>query len=108
MQNDLTITQGDEKAYNLSFDNGEGAVDITGATVKMTVKRTLNDEPIIEKVVTEHTDAENGKSLITLTADDTDVPLGKYYYDIQISGGELPKKTISKGKLEITWQVTED
>lgn len=33
----LTITQGDEKAYNLTFSTAGVAQDITGATVKMTI-----------------------------------------------------------------------
>lgn len=108
-ETNLCITQGDEKAYNLSFKTGADALDITGATVKMTVKRSRSDvTPILEKTVAEHTDPTNGKTTITLSTTDTDRPLGIYYYDVQISGGSIAKKTILKGTLDITWQVTED
>ena len=105
----LTITQGDEKAYNLTFSTAGVAQNITGATVKMTVRRTRNNgEALISKVVTEHTDPTEGKTTITLSPTDTAIDLGAYYYDIQISGGGIGKKTVMKGELVITWQVTED
>ena len=104
----LTITQGDEKVYNLTFSSGDGALDITGATVKMTIKRTKTGDAVVTKTVTDHTDAAAGETTITLTEDDTGIDLGLYYYDIQISGGAIRKKTVLKGQLEITWQTTED
>lgn len=109
MEHDLTITQGDEKAYNLAFSAAGNPIDITGATVKMTVKRSHSEEAIaIQKVVTSHSDPTEGKTIITLTSTNTNIPLGSYYYDIQVSGGPFSKKTILKGRLIITWQVTED
>lgn len=105
---DLTITQGDEKAYNLAFKSGNTPLDITGATLVMTVKRSLSDDAVITKTVTAHTDAEAGETTVTLSPTDTDLPLGKYFYDMQISGGTVSKKTVLKGTLEIVWQVTED
>lgn len=105
---DLTITQGDEKAYNLSFTSGGEPLDITGATLKMTVKRSLKDEtPVITKTVTAHTNPTAGETTLTLSTTDTDQPLGVYYYDIQIADGSIAKKTVMKGKLTITWQATE-
>ena len=73
----LTITQGDEKAYNLTFSTAGVAQDITGATVKMTVRRTRNSgEALISKVVTTHTDPTEGKTTITLSPTDTAIDLG--------------------------------
>lgn len=106
---DLTITQGDEKAYNLTFTTGDSPLDITGATLTMTIKRKLNDsEPAVTKTVTEHTNATAGETTLTLSTTDTDIALGKYYYDMQLSGGTVATKTVLRGSLEITWQVTED
>lgn len=107
-ETNLCITQSDEKAYNLAFTTAGVAQDITGATVTMTVKRNLSDTtPLVQKVVTAHTNPTDGLSTITLTTADTSIPLGSYYYDIQINGGGISKKTVMKGKLEITWQATE-
>lgn len=106
----LMIVQGDAKAYNLTFTSGGEELDITGATVQMSVKRKLKDQDYAfpPKVVTDHTDPENGKTTVALSTADTSIDLGDYYYDIQISGGSVTKKTILKGKLTITWQVTEE
>ena len=106
---DLTITQGDEKAYNLHFTGGGEDINITGATVTMTIKRGRNDaDPVLTKTVSAHTNASEGKTTITLTEANTGIDLGDYFYDIQISGGGIAKKTVLKGKLTITWQATED
>jgi len=106
---DLCITQGDEKAYNLTFKDGDGnAINITGSTVSFSAKARLSDTAtVISKDVTNHTDPTNGKTTITLTTTDTNIDRGVYYYDIQIQGGGINRKTVVKGKLEITWQVTE-
>ena len=109
----FAITQDDEKAYNLAFTTGIGdsllPIDITGATVTMTVKKSLKETELAfpAKVVTQHTDAVNGKTTIILSETDTSIPLGTYYYDIQINGGSIRKKTVLKGELTITWQATE-
>lgn len=108
MNKDLTITQGDEKAYNLTFKTGEAALDITDTTVTMTLKRGLSDATTTLTKTSNHTDAINGATTLTLEAVDTDIPLGSYYYDIQIVGGSIKKKTVLKGMLTITWQATED
>jgi len=108
-ETNLSLVQADEKAYNLTLTGASDPIDITDATVKMTIKRSLSDAtPTLEKTVTSHTDAVNGKTTITLTTTDTNIEVGNYYYDVQISGGSLSKTTILKGKLVITWQTTED
>lgn len=108
MEQNLSLTQGDEKAYNLTFSDGAGVIDISGSTVVMTLKRKLTDTtPALSKTVTNHTDPTNGKTTITLLSTDTDkLDTGNYYYDIQISGGTLSKQTILKGRLSVGWQVT--
>ena len=109
MQKDLTVTQGDEREYSLSFyEQTTTPLDITGATVEMTVKRSLNSKDVtFHKVITDHTDPTNGKTSVVLTPEDTTIELGDYYYDIQLSGNGFPTRTILKGKLNISWQVTE-
>lgn len=105
---DLCITQGDAKPYNLTFKVGETPLDITGATVTFTAKKLTSDtEPVLEVIVTNHTAPTQGKTTISLSPTKTNIDLGHYYYDIQIVGPSIPKKTVLKGKLDITWQVTE-
>ena len=105
----LDITQGDEKAYNLHFTGGGSDIDITGSTVTITIKRGRNDlEPVLTRVTTVHTQPTAGKTTIILTESDTSIPQGVYYYDIQIHGGSVGRKTVIKGLLTITWQATEN
>jgi hypothetical protein len=105
----LCVIQGDEKSYNLAFTSGGSPLDITGAIIKMSIKRSIADNsPLISKTVTGHTDPANGKTTITLSTTDTGQAIGNYYYDIQISGASIPKKTVMKGKMAITWQATKD
>lgn len=106
---DLCITQEDEKAYDLTFTtDGTTPLDITGSTVSFTARADIGGDIVMSKSVTTHTDPTNGKTTVSLSSGDTNIPLGPYYYDIQVQGGGLPKKTVMKGKLDITWQVTED
>lgn len=107
---ELKITQGDEKAYNLTFTTGDAPLDITGATLTMTVKRRLSGTgpAFPPKVVTTHTAPTEGRTTLTLSPSDTGIELGLYYFDMQISGGLVKKKTFLRGTLEITWQTTED
>jgi hypothetical protein len=108
-ETDLTLTQGDEKPYNLTFTGASDPIDITGTTVTMTIKRSLSDATAtLTKVVTDHTDPVNGKTTITLSPTDTGIATGSYYYDVQIDGGSISKTTVLKGKLVVSWQATKD
>ena len=105
---DISIVQGDAGSYNLKFTAGGEPLDITGATVTMTVKRSLGSEIVIQKAVTSHADPTTGVANITLTEEDTNIDLGAYYYDIEIMSSSIPTKTVLRGKLTIEWQVGND
>lgn len=60
-------------------------VDITDWSVYYLVKKTLKDldeDAIIEKVITNHIDALNGKTIVELSSADTDHEPAYYYYII--------------------------
>ena len=55
----------------------------SGDTVYFTVNNSLEkEEALISKVIT---DFPQNKAIVRLTAEDTDLPVGNYYYDIQIN-----------------------
>lgn len=55
----------------------------SGDTVYFTVNNSLEkEEALISKVIT---DFSQNKAIVRLTAEDTDIPVGNYYYDIQIN-----------------------
>ena len=55
----------------------------SGDTVYFTVNNSLEkEEALISKVIA---DFSQNKAIVRLTAEDTDIPVGNYYYDIQIN-----------------------
>lgn len=90
----IVIPRGDSRSFLTTFTDEDGnAIDITGDTVYFTVKKNLADANVdaeIYKEITSHTDPTNGQTTISLTASDTDLDPGQYYYDIQrVSGSEV-------------------
>jgi hypothetical protein len=84
---DLHIIRGDTVNIQFQVD-----MDLTGTTVFFTVKPALTDDvgdttAVISVEVASHDDPANGHTIIPLTADDTNVTPGEYYYDIQIKNG---------------------
>ena len=75
----ICITQGDTLPIILNFHQ-----DITDAVVAMQV-RDENGALLIDKKVTEHTDALLGKTMLTLTSADTSIPVGTYQTDMEIT-----------------------
>ena len=58
----------------------------TGDRVYFTVNDGLEKEnPLIQKIVTEFTD---NKALVQLSTSDTDLPIGSYYYDVEIDSAD--------------------
>jgi len=106
----LEIYRRDDETYTLTFTNSNGtAYDLTDCTVFMTVKRSQedsDDEAVISKTVTSHTDPTSGITTIALTPTDTDIEEGRYYFDIQLktSAGEI--KTVTKGLFKVTQDIT--
>ncbi len=105
----LYLTRGDDKFYVLTFTDGNGdPIDITGWTIYFTVKRDLDDtddEALIKKDITAHTDPTNGVTKIHLTSDDTDL-IGNFYYDIQVKKSDGIILTVLEGMITFKKDVT--
>lgn len=109
----FSIIRGDDKFYILTFtDESTGNPrDITGWTVKFTVKKDLDDtdaNAVIAKEVTSHFDALNGKTKVQLTHDDTDLEIRNYYYDIQVKTAADEVFTIMTGLLVVKPDITQN
>lgn len=75
----ISIVAKDTGDFIISFDNY--LLD-EGDTVYFTVNDELeHSNPRIQKVITEFT---NNKAVIRLTTTDTDIPVGTYYYDVEV------------------------
>ena len=80
----------DTKAMSIiAKDTGDFVVSIDnylldeGDKVYFTVNDALEkDEPLIQKVITVF---DNHKAIIRLSTLDTDIPVGNYYYDIEVN-----------------------
>ena len=91
----LIIIKGTTPSYELEFTEDEVAIDITGWTIYFTVKENITDSDAnakINKKITSHTDAENGKSLITLTKIETNLE-GTYHYSLDYKDDEDNERT---------------
>lgn len=81
----LVIPKATSKTFELRFKKDDVPYDITGWTIYFTCKKEMEDSDtnaVITKDISTHFDAENGKTMISLTPNDTDLS-GNYYYDIK-------------------------
>ena len=97
----ITFRRENTRNINLTFD-----MDITGATVYFTVKKTADNDStdasaVIKKDVTTHTDPVAGKTSNQLSATDTDVLPGKYGYDIKLETAGGDHITLGVGRCDI-------
>lgn len=72
--------------YEITFTNDGITIDITDYKIYFTLKEKKEDADSaakVNKIVTTHTDATNGETLIEFIAADTADLLGNYYYSIE-------------------------
>lgn len=108
---DIKIIRGDSASIAFEFTEAGSPADLTGAIVFFTAKPELTDDvtdssAVIAVEVTDPTDPTNGKTIIPLTDDDTDVAPGIYWYDIQVKRSDGTIASIPARKLEIVADVT--
>lgn len=110
--NDFEIVRGDNENIEVTFTDNDTnlPINITGYTVYFTVNMTkdsIDDEDaVIKKDITDHTDPTNGKTLIQLTSTDTAIAIGKYHYDVQYKDENNQIKTVVIGNINIIQDVT--
>lgn len=81
--NQMTIVMKDTASFDIAFDN---YYLVTGDKVTFTVaKEKESQDPLIQKELTEFA---GGIARIQLSSDETDLPKGSYYYDIQVETGD--------------------
>lgn len=107
LSNDIEIIQGDSKYFTIVKQNEQGeSIDfIPGEEVAFSVKKNLKSlDYIIHKT---STNIQDGKIIIYLTPEDTNVPLDdNYYYDFQYTDILHDIYTLAKGTVQVVWEVT--
>ena len=78
--NEINITRGDTALIDFTLDNHEF---VDGDAVYFSVKRSTKDTSYI--INKEITNFNGNTATIELLSDDTRIPKGKYWYDIQCS-----------------------
>lgn len=100
----LEIFRKGTRGYELSFTKDGVAINITDWTVYFTLKEKTTDLDAaakINKKLTAHTDATNGKSIIPLISSDTDLEPKSYYYSIDFKDDEGNEGVLYYGSYKI-------
>lgn len=97
-ENAVTVIQGTSKTLSLTVKDGNGdVVNLTGATVYFTVKKSLQErDPVIQKISTDSLQIEipnptDGTAKIFIIPEDTSVlATCRYKYDVlvELSSGD--------------------
>lgn len=108
----LKIYKGATKSWILYFTKLDLAQDITGWTIYMTVKTNhadTDENAVINKKITSHTDATAGKTTISLSKTDTDL-LGQYYYSIDYKDDVGNEGPMFEGRFQVkrSTRITRD
>lgn len=100
MATDLSIYEGEDQVNTVTILAEDGnPLDITGYTFLFTVKNKLNDSDdnaLIYKEITSHSDPTNGVTEITLVPADTADKAGNYFYDYQWTDNAGKRRVVFK------------
>ena len=84
----IEIIRGDDTTIDIELLDELGeAIDLTGAIIYFTVKKKLtddDDDAVLSKEVTDHIDPLEGKTTVSFTYEETEIAIGRYYWDVQI------------------------
>lgn len=105
MANEITVFKKDDVLLTITFKDSAGtAIDITGYTVWFIVKKKredTDDEALINKTQTSHSDPTNGITTIDLTNSDTDIDAENLFYGIKWLDTSGDVLTIDDGDFKV-------
>lgn len=108
--NIITVRQGDSFALNLQINDENGPVDLSQAELSMQVRNTK--DALMFEVIGTKVDSVNGKMVLLITPEQTNIAVGNYKCDIQLVGADGSVNTIfpadinQTGTFVVTEQVT--
>jgi len=110
--NDIEVYYNNDKTLNLVFKDSAGdPIDITGWTIRFTVKEEFDLEgndtkALIKKDITIHSDPTNGETSIPITNVDNTVEPQLYKYDIKFDNGSGSETTFVEANYKVLSGVT--
>lgn len=107
--NKIEMYSGNSKTINISITEADGsAVDITGATLKLTVKeRTdMTDTQALIQVTGSIVSGTAGTATFTIGTSSSNRPEGKYLYDITLKQTSGTVSTVVRDDFEIITNIT--
>ena len=111
----LSLPRGDSREYRLEVtDENDNVLNITGSTIRFTVKENISDsDPGAFQLTSANPaqididDGGNGKARIFVTNTNTqDLTIKRYLYDIQVQPASGGVKTVVGGTFAITEDIT--
>ena len=108
--NVIEIRQGDSFTIQIQIKKSHRNINLSGSSLTMQA-RDDNGKTVLDKLAAE-VDAVNGKFAFVLTPSDTNIQIGEYYTDIELSTPDgsvntiFPSDVNKVGILRITEQVT--
>lgn len=113
MATDLSIYEGEDKTWTVTIlDSDSSPVDITNYTFLFTVKshRTdLDENAIIKKEITSHSNPTGGVTQITINSTDTVNLSGDYLYDYQwVDASSKRKVVLKKANFVVEQRIGDD
>ena len=115
LSKNLSIPRGDSREYRLEVtDENDNVLNITGSTIRFTVKENLSDaDPGAFQLTSANPaqitidDGGNDKARIFVTNTNTqDLQIKRYLYDVQVQPASGGVKTVVGGTFAITEDIT--
>lgn len=111
VKQDFAWTEGDDNTISITKEDDAGnPEDITGWTFWLTLKENRRDsdsDAVLQKEVTSHVDAANGKTEFVLSNTETSSLEGTYQYDMQYKTSAGDITTFLRGTMYFDGEVTE-
>ncbi len=103
----ITHTKGDTFIRNLAFTTSAWvAVNLTGSTLKFSIKRNLSDVTYILEINWTLVTPVSWLAKFLATSAQMDFSVGNYYYDMQWIDSSWVVTTFAKGKFTLTYEIT--
>lgn len=111
----LTFHQGDDVYYDFVILEADEItpISLVGGTIKSQIKKNYN-QPVVAEFTVTNTDLANGQFRLSLTGAQTSaIPItgcntnkASYLYDVQLTQQNGQIKTLMRGKIVITREIT--